>query len=452
MKYKTTFLPVLGFSFISCLAWGDDMTVLETIKVRAEASSEHDVQKNTAATKFSHDVLDVPFNRSFIDSETLKQQDAQRIDDVLTSVSGIFHQNNYGGGFWDNYSFRGFSSDPNLGAAIIRNGLSVNRGISAPKDMVNIQSLDFLKGPAAALYGRGETGGLLNINSKKPLWQSESEVNLSANSFEQYRFSAEHTAPLNDEIAYRLAVAHENNQSFRDHVSSERWFFSPQLSWKISDQTQLDFDSELTQHMGTFDRGVSTLHQQFVMDPKTFTGEPSDGDMRVKDHFFQLRLNHALNDAWRFKTAMSYKDAEMVGYSTEPRRIQADGRTLERQRRYRDYQSEDLLWQNELLGTVDHTWARHELLLSTELGQLDFKQDQLRRNHGTGYLNTIDIYQPIYGVYAPELAVFTNTQERQRYAAINLQDQIFFNDQWSILVGNRYIQLMSANGLSDQVV
>ena len=438
MKYKTTFLPVLGFSFISCLAWGDDMTVLETIKVRAEASSEHDVQKNTAATKFSHDVLDVPFNRSFIDSETLKQQDAQRIDDALTFVSGVFHQNNYGGGFWDNYSFRGFSSDPNLGAAIIRNGLSVNRGISAPKDMVNIQSLDFLKGPAAALYGRGETGGLLNINSKKPLWQSENEVNLSANSFEQYRFSAEHTAPLNDEIAYRLAVAHENNQSFRDHVSSERWFFSPQLSWKISDQTQLDFDSELTQHMGTFDRGVSTLHQQFVMDPKTFTGEPSDGDMRVKDHFFQLRLNHALNDAWRFKTAMSYKDAEMVGYSTEPRRIQADGRTLERQRRYRDYQSEDFLWQNELLGTVDHTWARHELLLSTELGQLDFKQDQLRRNHGTGYLNTIDIYQPIYGVYAPELAVFTNTQERQRYAAINLQDQIFFNDQWSILIGNRY--------------
>ena len=39
----------------------------------------------------------------------------------------------------------------------------------------------------------------------------------------------------------------------------------------------------------------------------------------------------------------------MVGYSTEPRRIQADGQTLERQRRYRDYQSEDLLWQNELL-------------------------------------------------------------------------------------------------------
>ena len=28
---------------------------------------------------------------------------------------------------------------------MIRNGLSVNRGISAPKDVVNIESLEFLK-------------------------------------------------------------------------------------------------------------------------------------------------------------------------------------------------------------------------------------------------------------------------------------------------------------------
>ncbi|MFZ6792794.1 TonB-dependent receptor plug domain-containing protein, partial [Klebsiella pneumoniae] len=121
--------------------------------------------------------------------------------------SGVFHQNSFGGGFWDNYSFRGFSTDPNLGEAMIRNGLSVNRGISAPKDVVNIESLEFLKGPMAALYGRGETGGLLNLNSKKPQWESESELNLRANTQEQYRISLEHTAPINDELAYRLAVA-----------------------------------------------------------------------------------------------------------------------------------------------------------------------------------------------------------------------------------------------------
>lgn len=115
----------------------------------------------------------------------------------------------------------------------------------------------------------------------------------------------------------------------------------------------------------------------------------------------------------------------MVGFATEPRRMQADGRTLERQRRYRDYTSEDVLAQTELLGKVDTSWARHEILLSTELGQLDYKQNQLRRNHSTSSPNTIDIYQPEYGKYLPNLAPFTNTKEQQRYFALNVQDQIF---------------------------
>lgn len=93
----------------------------------------------------------------------------------------------------------------------------------------------------------------------------------------------------------------------------------------------------------------------------------------------------------------------MVGFATEPRRMQADGRTLERQRRYRDYTSEDVLAQTELLGKIDTSWARHEILLSTELGQLDYKQNQLRRNHSTSSTNTIDIYQPEYGKYLPNL-------------------------------------------------
>lgn len=438
MQRTLGFWSCLGLGLFSTTTWADDpTTVLETIRIQAD-TSQQDVQQNSSGTKFSHDVLDIPFNRSFISQQVIEQQDVQRIDDALTLVSGVFHQSTLGGGFWDNYSIRGFSTDPNWGAAMIRNGLSVNRGISAPKDMVNIESLDFLKGPMAALYGRGETGGLLNINSKKPQWESESEIHLRANSQEQYRISLEHTAPINDTLAYRFAMAHEDNQSFRDHVSSERWFFSPQLTWKISDQTRLDFDSELTQQLGTFDRGISTVQKKFVMNPKTFTGEPRDGDMRVKDHFYQLRLSHEFNDAWKLNSALSYKDAQLTGFSTEPRRMQADGRTLERQRRYRNYQSEDLLAQAELLGKLDSSWARHEVVVSTELGQLDYRQYQQRRNHSAEHPNTIDIYQPRYGQYLPSLAPFTDTDERQRYFALNLQDQMFLNDQWSILVGTRF--------------
>ena len=428
----------LGLSLLAPLTWAEaNPELLKTIQLQAESESESKKQ-TTALTKFSHDILDVPFNRSLVSKAQILQQDVQRIDDALAQVSGVYHQTNYGGGFWDNYSFRGFSTDPNIGAQIIRNGLSVNRGLSAPRDMVNIESLDFLKGPMAALYGRGEAGGLLNINTKQPKWENQSEVNIRANSLEKYRASFEHTAPVNNEFAYRIAIAHEDNQSFRDHVSSSRWFFSPQLTWKISDQTQFDFDSEFTQQRGTFDRGVSSYQKQFLMNPETFTGEPDDGDHIQKDYFYQFRLAHELNDSWKMTNALSFKDAQLKGFSSEPRKIQSDAQTLERQRRYRDNKSDDALFQTEFLGTVLQDWAKHEILVSSEVGRLDYRQLQLRRNHSSSVPNTIDIYTPIYGQYLPALPLFINTEEKQGYFALNLQDQIFLNDQWSVLMGARF--------------
>ena len=53
--------------------------------------------------------------------------------------------------------------------ATLLNGFSSNRGFNAPRDLAGVERIEFLKGPAAALYGSSEPGGTLNIVSKKPL-------------------------------------------------------------------------------------------------------------------------------------------------------------------------------------------------------------------------------------------------------------------------------------------
>lgn len=147
MQKSLLALSILGVISSSAVAnTQQDEQQLETIEIQAQAYAETEsVAVSTASTKFSHDVLEVPFSRSLVDEKNLKLQDIQRVDDAIDLVSGVYRQTDYGGGFWDNYSFRGFSTDPDMGATTIRNGLSVNRGINTPKDMVNVQSLDFLK-------------------------------------------------------------------------------------------------------------------------------------------------------------------------------------------------------------------------------------------------------------------------------------------------------------------
>lgn len=441
-------MAVSGFVMAEELNRLDPIIVTTTSAVESASLSQ-------SITKFQHELLDIPFNKTHLAEQILKQHDIQRIDQALNLVSGVSNNNSYGGGFWDNYSFRGFEGNPNTGVEYIRNGLGVNRGISAPRDMVNIASLDFLKGPNAALYGRGEIGGALNVTTKKPSWQTATDVNVRATTEEEYRLSLEHTAPMSEDVAYRLAVAVEDNQSFRDHVSSKRLFVAPQLTWKVSPDTRIDLDTEFSQHLGTFDRGLTAVNNQISMDKHTFTGEPNDGDMRVKDNLYQLRLAHRFNDAWKMNGAISYKDAQMVGYSTEPRRIQADLRTLERQRRYRDYQTEDLMAQVEALGQFETQALRHEVVVGAEAGRFEFMQQQYRLNHSASNPNWIDIYRPVYGQFSPEMPLHTNSNDDQRYMALNIQDQVFFNDQWNVLMGFRWDRVEQGfqnhmKGLEDQ--
>ena len=417
----------------------DDITQLSTITLTAEKQDERHTSSQ-AITQFNHDLLEVPFTKSHVSNEDIQNHNVQRISDALSLVNGVVYQDSYGGGFWDNYSFRGFSTDPNMGTIYMRNGLSSVSGIHTPRDMVNIQAIDFLKGPMAAMYGQGAIGGIMNITTKQPEWQSKGGLSLSGSTLEEYRAAVDTTGAVNQDVAYRLGLAYENNQSFRDQVDSEHYYIAPQLAWKISEQTQVNLDTEFAQVKGVFDRGIPMVNGQLTLNKKTFLGEPSDGDITIKDQMYQLRLNHAFNDDWNNTTAITYNHGERAGTSTEISSIAADGRTANRFRRARQFETETSNFQSILRGKFNTGSIRHELVTNVEAAH--YTIDQLQRRNAAGTSSPIDIYQPIYGQNILALTRTTkNTKETQDMLGFNLQDQIFLNDQWNILLGGRYNRL-----------
>lgn len=414
-------------------------TVLPTITVTAEKQDERHASSQ-AITQFNHNLLDVPFTKSHVSAEDIQNQNIQRVNDALSLVNGVVYQDSYGGGFWDNYSFRGFSTDPNMGTMSMRNGLSSLNGIHTPRDMINIQSIDFLKGPMAAMYGQGAIGGIMNITTKQPEWQQKNELTISGSTEEQYRAALDTTGAINDAVAYRLGVAYENNQSFRDHVDNQHYYLAPQLAWKISDQTQLNLDTEFSKYQGVFDRGIPMVNGHIVSNIHTFYGEPSDGDIKIQDQMAQLRLNHQFNDNWSSTTALSYEHGIREGTSTEISGITSDNLTAQRFHRYRHFETDTTQFQSILRGKFDTGSIRHELVANVEAGH--YTIDQTQRRNASGTSSTISLYAPEYGQTVLPLTRTTKySTETQDMLGLNLQDQIFLNDQWNILIGGRYNRL-----------
>jgi iron complex outermembrane receptor protein len=392
----------------------------------------------TGATKTDALLIDLPQSVRVLTSDLLTDAGINTLAGALDLASGVSRQSNLGG-LWDSYAMRGFTGDPNFGSDYLVNGFSSSRGYNGLRDNANTDSIEVLKGPASALYGRGEPGGTVNIVTKKPRFTPAHAVDFSVGSFHTVRSAVDLTGPLDDNLAYRLNAAHEKGDSYRDVVTSERTLIAPSLLWLIGDATTLSYEMEASQQKTPFDRGVPAVNGVLGRVPTSrFLGEPGDGDITVKSFGHQVFLHHDVNEDWSLQAGLSYRDSSLKGFSSEVNNILADGRTARRQHRYRDWSSTDTSGRIELVGKVRTGALLHNVLAGADLYRFDDDRILLRRNPTAGYGYTIDIFNPVYGGVADPLALSTSTKEKQRARGVYLQDQIDLSPRWKALLGVRH--------------
>ncbi|WP_323117201.1 TonB-dependent receptor plug domain-containing protein, partial [Klebsiella quasivariicola] len=104
------------------------------------------------------------------------------------------------------------------------------------RDLGNIERVEVLKGPAAVLYGRGSSGGIINRISKKPQKGQESSVTVRVGSDDYQRMAADLSAEPSEAVQLRLNVAQEDNDSFRNGVHGRRTMVAPAMNWDITDR------------------------------------------------------------------------------------------------------------------------------------------------------------------------------------------------------------------------
>lgn len=83
--------------------------------------------------------------------------------------------------------------------------------------------MEIVKGPAGTLYGSHNSGGIVNVISKKPQPKAATSVKVVAGtSVESYGFELDTTGPVNDRFSYRLILAAEDGKYFRGDYDQEQ--------------------------------------------------------------------------------------------------------------------------------------------------------------------------------------------------------------------------------------
>lgn len=429
---------VAGWMVMPTWAQDGDTAVLDEVVITAEDAKEEQngyrTRRSASATKTETPLEEIPQAVSVIPTTVLDDLGSPRIEKALDYAGGVARQNDFGGLTMYEYSIRGLAT-----SEFYKDGFSVNRGYMNPPDPSNVERIDVLKGPASSLYGRGDPGGTLNIVSKRPLEDRFARIDLSAGRWDRYRSSLDVNTPIDAEgtMLYRMNLAVEDSQSFRDYRSGERQFFAPSFSWAISPETRLLVQAEVIRNRQVFDRGVVAPNDRLgSVSRADFFGEPGDGDIENNNETLQAELEHDLNASWTVRLASHYKQGRLSGGATEASSLDADGRTLNREYRYRDFDWQDSITQLELRGLVYTGAVEHNLLIGTEYERYAKNENLLRSSP----VSQIDIYQPVYGQPRPPFnpTRSTNRHELVHARSLNLQDQMRFSEKLFGVIGARY--------------
>ncbi|HUS18556.1 MAG TPA: TonB-dependent siderophore receptor [Terriglobales bacterium] len=401
--------------------------VTEVITVTAEAI--YTESQASSATKTDTPLRDIPQSIAVVNQELIRSQNALSMQDAVRNVSGV--SVHLGEGRRDQVFIRGFSA--------LNDNLVDGVRDDAPyyRDLCSLERIEVIKGPAAVLYGRGSSGGIVNRILKKP--ESEAlaaELSTTFGSYGAKRFTADFsTAALNRTLLLRLTGAYEKSGSHRHAYYLDRYDVAPSVLWKPSSKTQVLYQLERLFDDRLPDRGVPSVNGRPAdVEIGTYYGYPGDDFLRNKVTSHSLKAEH-LFSRWTFRNVFHATRYDNLFSNTQPNGITiSSGKTFVKRQQYNSDSDQDNYFnQTEALTNRSFAGMGHTLLLGAEYGFQ--RKDSVRFDGIASNVALIDpvLSRPTYSTVPANNNLFSGI-----VGAAYAQDQIDIANHWKATIGIRF--------------
>lgn len=393
----------------------------ETMTVVGKRSQHEEV---ATATRTNTPAKLVPQAIDSVKASELTAFGQPTLSEALTGIPGV---NASGDTRFDGVNIRGFSASNDFYLDGFRDDMQYTR------DLGNIERVEVLKGPAAVLYGRGSTGGIINRVSKKPQKGQESSVSALVGSFDNRRLAADLNGEAGEQVQLRLNLAQEDKDSFRNGVTSKRTLLAPSVNWEISDRLNWLVQYERNEHDRTPDRGIPGVNGRPADVPKEYVYSDTRRDF-IDDvaQSTRSRLSWDINDQWQLRQQLGYTSLDSQFDNTYVTSVKGDQVT--RSRWQQDLKANSLISNTEAEGQLQTGPVEHRLLIGFEQNWQE-RTPKLYQNATA--IPAGNLYDPgSLPTYDGAMKLSSDANHKVRGYGLYLQDQLSLGD-WHLLGGLR---------------
>jgi iron complex outermembrane receptor protein len=395
----------------------------------------------STATKTDTPIMHTPLNVHVVPSQVLRDQQAVTIEDAAKNVSGAYSLPY--GGLQGGWLIRGFHN-----YSYFQDGVRVNSFIAIPpRDLVDVQQIEVLKGPASILYGRTQPGGIVEVTTKMPEAEPHYAVEQIVGSFDSYITRLNSTGPVTDDksLLYRFDVAYQNRGSFRDGLHDRHIWLAPKLLWQPSDDTSILFYFNFYGGRDAIDAGIPPLGRGVAPVPRSANYASTDMAFNSNsDIRFGYAFNHEFNSDWKIVHRFDINIRELGEPWVDIFRPNAATCTITTCRIGRDIldfrnKEQNYFANLELIGRFDTFGLGHRVLVGAD-GYI--ANDHINYPANFGSTPSVQLFNPGYPVdllpYARRPDWIENDHYRQSWYGVYVQDQITLPYDFHLLAGFRY--------------
>jgi iron complex outermembrane recepter protein len=403
-----------------------------------------------SALKMNVPVQDVPYSLEDYSQSFMQAVDTTRLTDLYGYMSGV---QKAGPSAYD-ISIRGFTSsvtDPN---SVLMDGLPGLPARTASPETADLARVEVVKGPASVLYGEDQPGGFINLITKKPQEQYETNVELRANTYDGagipfgqdngYTGIVDTTGKIDSSgiLLGRVIAEYTNQQSFSAYDLDKDAMVAPSLTWNISERTKATLLLEFRHGNDSWDDGlVAPNFDSKLIAPITTRYQNPEDKIMEKGEDATLLLSHEFSHSltWNFNFRSAYTEDYEIGFDNDA--VLKDLTQLSRFDR-----DQDNHYHNNYLDTsltyLFHTGPiGHRVLAGVTYGETIEDYNRIRDFHSA--LLNIDIYDPVIGYNDVPPPPDTEPPQEHEWASNKAYgayatDLLTFTEHWKGVVGARY--------------